>query len=47
MKLVDMDEKDMQPEVIERSYLARRDRWVQARLVLLRSEGGARGRRDR
>jgi outer membrane protein assembly factor BamB len=41
MKLVEMDEKDMQPEVIERSYLARRDRWVQARLVLLRAEGGA------
>ena len=41
MKLVEMDERDMQPEVIDRSYLARRDRWVQARLVLLRSEGGA------
>ena len=41
MKLVEMDEKDMQPEVIDRSYLARRDRWVQARLVLLRGEGGA------
>jgi outer membrane protein assembly factor BamB len=41
MKLVDMDEKEMQPEVIERSYLARRDRWVQARLALLRAEGGA------
>ncbi len=41
MKLVDMDEKDLQPDIIERSYLARRDRWVQARLVLLRGEGGA------
>ncbi len=41
MKLVDVDEKEMQPEVIERSYLARRDRWVQARLALLRGEGGA------
>jgi outer membrane protein assembly factor BamB len=41
MKLVDMDEKELKPEKIERSYLARRDRWVQARLALIRSEGGA------
>ena len=28
-------------EQVDRSYLARRDRWVQVRLGLLRSEGGA------
>jgi outer membrane protein assembly factor BamB len=41
MKLVDMDEKDLKPEVIERYYLARRDRWVRSRLLMVRSEGGA------
>ncbi len=41
MKLVDMDEKELRPELIERSYLVRRDLWVQARLAVIRRDGGA------
>ena len=44
LKLVDLEEgtrKPVGPGKIDRSYLVRRDRWVQARLGMLRSEGGA------
>jgi len=41
MKLVDLEEAKPALEKVDRSYLVRRDRWVQARLDMLRSEGGA------
>ncbi len=41
LKLVDLEESKPALEMVDRSHLARRDRWVQARLGLLRSEGGA------
>jgi outer membrane protein assembly factor BamB len=40
-KLVDMDDHKRVLENVDRAYLVRRDRWVQARLGLIRSEGGA------
>ncbi len=41
MKLVDMDDRKPALENVDRGYLARRDRWVQTRLGLIRGEGGA------
>ena len=41
LKLVDLEEAKPALEKVDRSYLVRRDRWVQARLGMLRSEGGA------
>ena len=41
LKLVDLEDAKPALEKIDRSYLVRRDRWVQARLGVLRSEGGA------
>ncbi len=41
LKLVNLEEAKPALEKVDRSYLVRRDRWVQARLGLLRSEGGA------
>jgi outer membrane protein assembly factor BamB len=41
LKLVDLEEARPALENVDRSHLARRDRWVQARLGMLRSEGGA------
>ena len=42
LKLVDLEERAAgRLEKVDRSHLVRRDRWVQARLGMLRSEGGA------
>ncbi len=41
LKLVDLEDVKPALERVDRSHLARRDRWVQARLGMLRSEGGA------
>ena len=41
LRIVDMEDKPLRPETVDRSYLARRDCWVRARLGVLRSEGGA------
>ena len=41
MKLVDLEEAKPALEKVDRSYLVRRDRWVQARLGMLRGDGGA------
>ncbi len=40
LKLVDMEEVKPALEKMDRTYLVRRDRWVQAQLGMLRSEGG-------
>jgi len=41
LKLVDLEETKPVLEKIDRSYLVRRDRWVQGQLGVLRQEGGA------
>jgi outer membrane protein assembly factor BamB len=41
LKIVDLEDVKPALEKVDRSYLVRRDRWVQARLGILRNEGGA------